>query len=167
MCPVARLGRAEWLLLAAASTVLVAGLVSVPFLYDDSGPSSSAPAPTPTVAPSPSPTVVRLSVSQVRITTYARGSHQLVVRARVSTGASASLLVGGRSYPMHLTDGDVTGTVRVACGGPVPALTLVVTTGQGATLSASLGRPTGAFAEACATPRPGAPVPTNSPSRGS
>ena len=167
MSPVARLSNAETLLLVAASSVLLVAVATVPFLYDDSGPSSSAPAPTATVTPSPTPSVVRLSVSQVRITTYARGSHQLVVRALVSTGASASLLVDGKGFPMHLTDGEVTGTVPVTCGSGVPELTLLVSNGQGSTMTASLGRPSGPFAEACATPRPGAPVPTRSPSRGS
>jgi hypothetical protein len=161
MCPVAGLSKAEALLVAAASSVLVAAVATVPFLYDDSGPSSSAPAPT--AAPSPTASPVVLAVSQVRVTTYARGSHQLVVRARVSTGASAALLVGGTSYPLHLVAGEASGTVPVTCGGAVPELTLVVQTADGVRLTASLGRPTGPFAQACATPRPGAPVPTGTP----
>ena len=159
----ARLSKAETLLLAAASSALIAGVAAVPFLYDDSGPPSSAPAPSPTVTPAASPPVALLSVSQVRITTYARGSHQLVVRARVSTGESASLLVDGTSAPLHLVGGEASGTVPVVCNGVVPELTLVVLTDEGVRLTASLGRPSGPVAEACAIPHPGAPVPTGTP----
>lgn len=164
MSPVSGLSRAEGWLLAAASLVLVSGVATVPFLDDDSGPSSAAPAPSPTGTPAPSPTAPAvLVVSQLRITTYARGSHQLVVRAHVSTGVAASLEVDGRGHPLHLLAGDVTGTVPITCGGPVPELTLLVRTADGSTLSSSLGRPVTTAAEACATPRPGAPVPTGTP----
>ena len=77
----------------------------------------------------------------------------------MSTGSSAVLLVGGRSYPMRLSAGEVTGAVPVTCGAAVPALVLVVTTADGEQ-SQPLGQPTAAFAEACATPRPGGPIPT-------
>lgn len=158
------LTRAERWLLATASLVLAGGMVSVALRYDDSGPFVSTPAPRPTVTPSPSPAPLR--VSQLRITTYSRGSHQLVVRARVSTGGSAAVLVADRRFALHLLDGEVTGTVPVVCGAPVPVLVLVVRTADGATVTTSLGRPAGPFADACAARRPGAPLPTSSP-RGS
>jgi hypothetical protein len=172
MCPVPVITRGESWLLAAASAVLVAGVVAVladPF-SDEPGTPGALPSASPTLVPSssPSPTATApvLVVSGVRISTNARGSHQLVVRARVSAGASATLLVGDRSYPLQLHSGEVTGTVPVTCGSAVPELQLVVTTAAGDDLSRSLGRPAAAFAEACAAPLPGGPVPTSSP-RGS
>ncbi|MFN2538227.1 MAG: hypothetical protein ABR549_08750 [Mycobacteriales bacterium] len=156
--------RAEAWLLATAGLVLGCGVLSVPFLDDGSAPPSSGAAPSP--VPSPTRSAVPLTVSEVRITTYSRGSHQLAVRALVSTGTSAALHVGARSYPLRLVDREVTGTVPITCGPPVPELQLVVRTGAGPVLIQSLGRPTAAVAEACAAPLPGTPAPTASP-RGS
>jgi hypothetical protein len=177
MCPVITVQRNEAWLLAAASVVLVAGLVTVPFLYGDTDRSSSGgpptSGPTPSRPPSPAPSVATsaspgaLQLSGVRVTTYSRGSHQLAVRATVTAGGSAIVRavvqVGDRTFPMKVVDGEVTGTVLLTCSGPVPALVLAVTTANGAELTASLGRPAAAAAEACAAPRPGAPVPTATP----
>jgi hypothetical protein len=179
MCPVITVQRNEAWLLAAASVVLVAGLVTVPFLYGDTdrsssgGPPTSGPTPSPPPSPSSSPSVATsgspgaLQVSGVRVTTYSRGSHQLAVRATVTAGGSAIVRavvqVGDRTFPMKVVDGEVTGTVLLTCSGPVPELVLAVTTANGSELTASLGRPAAAAAEACATPRPGAPVPTATP----
>jgi nucleoid-associated protein YgaU len=173
MCAVIIVRRSEAWLLAAASVVLVAGLVTVPFLYGDTDRSSSGgppPAgPTPSPSPSPAPPDT-LRVSGVRVTTYSRGSHQLVVRATVGAGTSvvqavvqAVVQLGDRAFAMKVVDGEVTGTVLLTCSGPVPELVLAVTTANGSELTASLGRPAAAAAEACAAPRPGAPVPTSSP----
>jgi hypothetical protein len=76
--------------------------------------------------------------------------------------------LGSGTFPLHVVDGEVTGTVPVTCAGPAPELVLAVTTADGTELTAVLGRPATAFAEACAAPAPGGPVPNPSgTSRGS
>jgi hypothetical protein len=172
MSPVAALSRTEVGLLVAIVGLLAAAGVSIPVVDDGDprdppgSPSGALPTPPPSATPTPTPEV--LVVSGQRITTYARGSRQLVVRATVSTGASAVVRLGSATFPLHVVDGEVTGTVPVACAAPVPELVLAVTTAGGTELTAPLGRPTAAFAEACAAPAPGGPVPNPSgSSRGS
>jgi hypothetical protein len=174
MSPVTGLSRTEGGLLVAIVGLLAAAGVSIP-IVDDGPPRDPAgafptplPSAIPTPMPTPSPTPEVLMVSGQRITTYARGSRQLVVRATVSTGVSAVVRLGSGTFPLHVVDGEVTGTVPVTCAAPVPELVLAVTTAGGTELTAVLGRPAAAFAEACAAPAPGGPVPNPSgSSRGS
>jgi hypothetical protein len=170
---VAGVQRGEAWLLLAASTVLLAGIVSaVAFVVGDdvSSPGavpSGAPSLQPPSSASPSPSAApALTVSGVRITTYSRGSHQLVVRVRVNAGTAAAVEVDGRSYPLQLVDGEATGTVPLRCDGSVPELVLVVTSATGEQQRTSLGRPAAAVAAACGTPLRGGPVPSGTP-RGS
>jgi hypothetical protein len=106
-------------------------------------------------------------VTSQRIATYARGSHQLVVTVQVKGAQAATLQLAGHSYPLRLVGGEASGTVPVSCSGAAPDLTLLLTGADGATVPIPLGTPTDAFVTACAAPLPGAPVPSNSPSRGS
>lgn len=178
----ARVRRGEAWLLVAASAVLVAAVVSVPLLHDGgargtagsvpplprtTGPTPAAtPAPTASGTPAPSAAAAP-PVSGVRITTYSRGSHQLVVRVRVGPAAAAALVqVAGEAFPLELVDGEAAGTLALSCDGTVPELLLVVTTAAGAEVVTSLGRPAAAVAAACGSPLPVGAVPTGT-SRGS
>ena len=155
------LSRGEGWVLAAASAVLVAALVSAPLLDDHAGSSPSQAGRTP----APSPTPAALVVSGLRITTYSRGSHELVVRLLVSTGDAASVRADGRDLALHLQGGEVSGRLPVDCSRPAPQLVLVVVAG-GQQLTMPLGRPTAAFAAACGSPRPTrptGPVPSSTP----
>ncbi|MCU1600257.1 MAG: hypothetical protein JWO22_966 [Frankiales bacterium] len=156
--------RVEGWLLAAIGAVLVSAVVSAAFVGDDEpGRAASGPSPSGT----PSPTTPALTVTAIRVTTYASGSHQLVVRATITGGRDPVLKVGSRLVVLSQVGAEVTGTIPVSCAGAIPELVLELTDSAGDVQTRSLGVPRTAWARACATPATGpAPQPTSS-SRGS
>jgi len=156
--------RVEGWLLAAIGTVLTAAVVSVPYV-DGTSPGRTTSEPSPTA--SPSPTLPALVVSGARITTYAQGSKQLVVRVTVVGGHDPVLRAGARLVVLRQVGDQVTGTLPLDCSADIPALVLEVTDAAGELQTRPLASPRAAWSSACATPLTG-PVPRpSSSSRGS
>ena len=153
--------RAEAVLLASAAAVLLGGVVAALTVEpDDEGTRTAVPATSPTPTPSPTPAAPSPGVSAVRIGSYARGSHSVVVTAHVTGAVSAALQDGTRTVPLRVVGSTASGTVPVDCAGPVPSWTLSLTAADGTVTTADVPSPAAAFAEACATPQPAGPIPT-------
>ena len=165
--------RAETVLLATASAVLLGGVVAaltverdgqdapgaVPGASPSTGPSIS-PSASPTSSPTSSSTRAPVSVGQVRTGSYARGSHSVVVTVHVTGVVGAALQDGDRTVPLRVVGSTASGTVPVDCSGPVPTWTLALTATDGTVTTAPVPAPVAAFAEACAAPQPAGPLPT-------